>query len=170
MRPLVVDASVALRLVRPEPGLADASAVIAERAAAGLMVPPLFWLEIVNVLARRDGYSGAAIVEAIHELEETGIRTIEADRSGVLAVIDLVERHGLTAYDAAYLALAHAADADLATADRGLALAAGDRALYIGPERGIAGERAAYRPREATWPAWPEAGAYLARLRASVDL
>lgn len=162
-RIVVLDASAGVKLVRDEAGSDDVSRMVAE--AARTCVPTFFWLEVVNVLARRHGRSGAAMVEAVHELESLGIETLEADRATVLAVIDLVERHGLTAYDAAYLALALSLDAGIATADRRMALAAGDRAILIGDDRGIAEERAEYRPRTPTWTAWADAGAYLASLR-----
>lgn len=165
-RPLVIDASVGIGCIGLEPWSERAKAVIVERVAAGIVVPRHFWLEIVNVLARRYGHTGQEIIEAVHELDDSQIQTIESDRAALLLVIDLVERHGLTAYDAEYLALALRTDADLATADRQLALAAGDRAILFGPQEGIAEARAAYRTNEVTWPEWPAAGAYLAELRA----
>ena len=168
MKPLVLDASAALKLVLADEESAQVSALVEERLAAGIVVPSLFWLEIINVLARRHGYPGSVVLEAVHGLESLGIRTVDADAASVLAVIDLVERHDLSAYDAAYLGLAISLEADLATADRRLAVSAGERALVIGPDAGIAEERATYRPRPATWPSWPDAGAYLAQLRAAL--
>lgn len=160
---VVLDASAGLKLVREEADSDVVSRIVAD--AAPICVPAPFWLEVVNVLVRRHGWSGAAVIEAIHELESLGIETVEADRAAVLAVIDLGERHDLSAYDAAYLALALSLDADLATADRRLALAAGDRAIVIGGAGGIEEERAVYRPRIPSWPSWADAGAYLAELR-----
>ena len=168
MRSIVLDTSAALKLVRPEDGSTEVAALVADRLAAGIVVPPIFWLELVNVLSRRHAYSGASVVEAVHHLVAMGLQTLEIGRPALLAIIDLVERHDLSAYDAAYLALADSLDAELATADRRLALAAGDRGLFIGPDQGIAEERAAYCPREPTWPSWPGAGAYLAELRSAL--
>ncbi len=162
---VVLDASAGLKLVRAEPGSDLVSDTVIH--VARICVPALFWLEVVNVLARRHGWSGAAVIEAVHELESLGIETIEADRAARLAVIDLVERHDLTAYDAAYLALVLSLEADLATGDRRLALAAADRAIVIGGEGGIEEERTTYEPRTPSWPSWAEAGAYLADLRAT---
>jgi predicted nucleic acid-binding protein len=161
---VVVDASVGLRIVRDEPGSEDASRVLAD--ATRICVPAFFWLEVVNVLARRHGWSGSEVIEAVHELESLGIETLEGDRAALLSVIDLAERHGLTAYDAGYLALALSLDADLATADGGMARAAGDRAILIGGDGGVAEEPAGYRPRTPSWADWADAGAYLAQLRA----
>lgn len=162
-RTVVLDASAGLSIVRAEPGSDEASRVVA--SAARTCVPTFFWLEIVNVLARRHGWSGSAVIEAIHELESLGVETLEADRAALLSVIDLVERHALTAYDATYLALALSLNAELATADRVMARAAGARAILIGGEGRVGEESAAYLPRTPTWPAWADAGAYLASLR-----
>jgi predicted nucleic acid-binding protein len=164
-RTIVLDASAGLKLVRVEEGRDDAFRIAA--AAGRICVPSFFWLEIVNVLVRRHGWPGAGVIEAVHGLEALGIETLEADRAALLAVIDLVERHDLTAYDAAYLALALSLDAEIATADRGLARAAGDRAIAIGGDGGVAEEPADYRPRTPSWPSWADAGAYLAELRAA---
>ncbi len=167
MRRLVTDASAALKLVRLEDGAAEVGRLVVARLPAGVAVPTVFWLEVLNVLARRHAYSGAEMLEAVHELESVGLRTIELDRPTLLTVIDLVERHGLTAYDAAYLALAHALNADLLTADRRLAAAAGASAILVG-SGSIGEEPMAYEPRQPTWPSWPDAGAYLAELRGSL--
>ncbi len=169
-RKLVVDASVAVAIVRHE--VADASARAALRRAretnVGLLAPSLFWLEIINALGRRHRLPPSAVLEAVAELDALGLETVDLDRPMLLLALDAVARHGLTAYDAAYLALAEWADADLLTADARLAAAAGDRALLIGddlPPRGIAEAPWSYGP---TWADWPGAAAYLRRLRARV--
>ncbi len=51
MRTLVIDASAAIKLVLEEPGRERVSALISERSPK-VTVPWLFWLEIVNGLAR----------------------------------------------------------------------------------------------------------------------
>jgi hypothetical protein len=132
-------------------------------------VPQLFWLEMANVLAMRYRYPPASVLEAVYELEQLGLETTDLGRPGVLAVLDTVARTGLTAYDAAYLALAEAADANLITADALLADAAADRAIFVGPRRGrVAEERGLYRAAPA-WPEWTGAAGYLSTLRESVS-
>ncbi|MBA3796253.1 MAG: hypothetical protein H0X20_03365 [Chloroflexi bacterium] len=70
-----------------------------------------------------------------------------------------------------HLALALASDADLVTADRRLAVAAGDRAILITGDADVSGDHRvqgsapAYEARDATWPQWPGAAAYLQDLR-----
>ncbi len=127
-------------------------------------MPPLFWLEVVNVLATRYRYPPSAIVEAVYELEQVGIRTADVGRPTTLAVIDAIGRTGLTAYDAAYLVLAESSDAALLTADAHLADGAGDRAILVGDRRGV-GESAAQYEVTRPWPDWPGAVEYLGELR-----
>ena len=87
----------------------------------------------------------------------------DLDRPMLLLALDAVARHGLSAYDAAYLALAEAADAELLTADAALAAAAGSRAHLVGPGR-IGESGASYGV--TSWADWPGAADYLADLRA----
>ena len=146
-----------------------------------LLVPWSFWLELVNALTRRHRWPASAVLEAVFHVERLGFETRGQDRVTLLAIIDQVEAHDLTAYDAAYLALAVEADADLLTADVDLATAAGDRAILVGPGRrarpapgrsgrGLAEAPARYAAgrREPSWPAWPGAAAYVQVLRQQV--
>ncbi len=154
----------------PRAGARDGS--IAPRAwggrGPGVPGAPIFWLEIVNVLARRYRYAPAAIVEAVYELEQVGLTTAELGRPGALGVIDVVARTGLTSYDAAYLVLAESSEAMLLTADAQLAAAAGDRCLPVGPADGVAEAFAPYVAAQA-WPTWKGAAAYLSELRSSLS-
>jgi len=166
---LVIDASAALKLARDERGRTEVRHELRKHILAGdpILVPPLFWLEIVNVLATRHRYPPEAIVETIYELEQSGITTADVGRPGVLAVIDAVSRFGLSAYDAAYLVLAESADTLLLTADIELASAAGARAILVGKAGGVADVQATY-PVHATWPKWRGAAAYLSELRSAL--
>lgn len=170
MNGIVVDASAALKVLRREPGHEVVRMHLARGAADGrpFLVPPIFWLEIVNVLARRYRYPPPAIVEAVFELEQIGLATAEVGRPGTLATIDTVARLGLTAYDAAYLVLAESADAMLLTADAGLAAGAGERAVFAGTGDTVAEAPEAYAPAGESWAAWRGAAAYLAELRSAL--
>jgi predicted nucleic acid-binding protein len=162
-RGLVVDASVALAIVRREPGSDAAAAAL--READELVVPELFWLEIVNVLLRRHGLQPELVVEAIRDLDELDLATVQLDRPTLLLALDQAARSGLTAYDAVYLALAEAADLDLLTLDAALAAAAGPRAVALD----VGAHRASEAPAPYTTSAvdWRRFGPYLARLRTS---
>jgi predicted nucleic acid-binding protein len=164
---VVLDASAALALVRAEPSGAQVARHLRQRLEAGdaILVPPLFWLEVVNVLARRYRLEPGDVLDAVDALEQLGIETGDVGRPMTLGVIDAMARSGLSAYDAAYLVLAEASDAALLTADTDLAAAAGDRAVLVGDDRSVGERRVRYRAGPG-WAAWRGASAYLARLRA----
>lgn len=167
MRPLVLDASAALAYLIGEP---DAQRVKRELDARDVvLVPWFFWTEIINVLARGRRWPGSQVLAAVYDLERFGIRTESPSRQTMLAVIDAVEAHGLTAYDAEYVVLAELADADLMTGDAFLAGAAGARAIRISTHRRLAEAAVGYpqehRAIDVDWPSWPGAVGYMAELR-----
>jgi predicted nucleic acid-binding protein len=166
-RPVVVDASLAIGLLFDEPEAPSiATSVTAwTRAGRPMFVPGHFWLEVVNRFARTSAMSGDRVLAAVHRLDRLGLQTIDVDRPLLVRVIDRIERHRLTAYDAVYLALAETLDADLATLDRTLATAAGPRAVTFDDDHRVH-ERPAQYEHEVTWPRYTEASAYLAKLRA----
>ena len=167
LAPVVIDASIGVALARDEPASQESAARISELHSEGrrLFVPSVFWLEVINVLGRRYRAEPPQLLEALVELEAIGLETVELDRPMLLLALDAVARHGLTAYDAAYLALADAADARLLTGDAELATAAGQRALPVSRRRRIREAKGRYRPAPADWASWPGAAAYLQELR-----
>lgn len=165
-RPVVIDASVALAIVLDEPaGLRVEPAL---RAWLGsdrpMLVPGLFWLEVINTLGARGRASGQSVVAAVHRLDIFGLLSVEPDRALLLQVIDRGERFRLSAYDALYLALAENLDAELATLDHALAVAAGPRAITFDDSHGLHETPAVYE-HDVTWPSYKGASAYLAKLR-----
>jgi predicted nucleic acid-binding protein len=165
--PVVVDTSAAIAIIREEAAGVAAARIIrtAELAGTRVVVPSHFWLEVLNPLLTRYRARGLDVIQAIHELDRLGFETIEIDRPLVLSTLDLAERHGLTAYDAMYLALAISLDGRLLTFDEQLRLASGARAIAIDGGHGTA-ETAAPYEHDVTWPRYKEAAAYLAQLRA----
>jgi len=124
----VVDASIALAW-----SLADEATAAADRALAhverhGALVPTLWTYEICNVLAllvRRKRIQpdlAASIGLALDALDITSVSPQGA--AWRVATTALAQRFSLSVYDAAYLQLAIAADASLATADKALGAAA----------------------------------------------
>jgi predicted nucleic acid-binding protein len=181
---IVIDASVAIAHLHDEVGTMSVDAALLEwsRAGISLVVPAVFWMEILNSLGTRHRYTAAQAAEALHELDELEFETVEADRPGHLLIADAVERHRMSAYDAGYLALAQLLGAPLATLDRNLAAAAGPLGLLIGSPDGARpdaaprdepGTRETRETREtrapydrpSTLPAYAGLGAYLGELR-----
>ena len=165
MRPLVLDASAALAMTLEEPA-GDAVQRAVEARQGPLLAPFIFWLEVVNSMAARHGQRADRVLQAVYDIDQLGVEAVPPDRVTLLSVIDLVDRYGLSAYDASYLALAISVDGDLLTLDRRLADAAGSRALYAGSEERLSEAPAEYGT--ATWPRWIGAAAYLQQLRAEV--
>ncbi len=159
---IVLDTSAALAILLGEPEARAVRERLLAAAGGRILVLDLFWLEVVNVLARRHGWEADAVVEALRDLDELGLETVAPDRPMLLSVLDLAATHGLTAYDAAHLALAVAADLPLLTLDARLARAAGARAA-IRPRAA----REAPAPYETSQvrPDWSRHGRYLAELR-----
>jgi predicted nucleic acid-binding protein len=168
----VLDASVAVAFVLDEATSPAVRRWIDRWLAMGstIVVPRQFWLEVVNSMAIGNHLPGAAVMEAIHQLRELPIETNDLDEAGLLLLIDVVERHGLTAYDAQYLVLAELIDSPLVTIDVRLATAAGSRAIDPTlPRARLSEEAATYGATgRATWPDYSGAASYLASLRARV--
>ena len=167
IRPIVIDASVVLALILDEPEGPDVERAMRSWVATGrpLLVPSQFWPEVVNRLIRLPGASGRSVLAALHRLDTFGLVTEQPDRPWLLRLLHLTERHRLTAYDAGYLALAERMDAELASLDRDLVAAAGERAIAFGRDHRIHEQPATYE-HDVTWPNYREASAYLAHLRA----
>ncbi len=170
---VVVDASVGVARVRPE----VASPIVRQAFTAWslgrsrLIVPALFWLEVVNALGGEHRYPAFRIAEALRELDELCLETLEIGRPELLLVADAMERYRLPAYDAAYLVLSRQLGAPLATLDRQLAAAAGPLGMLLNeePGRGTREVAAPYGVLEAARPSslpdYAGLGAYLGELR-----
>ena len=117
MNESVLDASVVLKWFRSE-GERHLEAARSLRRAfeAGALhafAPPLLHLEIVNVAGRRWGWDETALVDLAEALGDLGSELIEPD----LGRVAHWTAKGLTAYDAAYVALAEAEGLELITDD-----------------------------------------------------
>jgi len=171
---IVLDASIAVTRLQRQSGVSEVNVRLRDWLADGtrLIVPASFWLEVSNSLIRRHRVRGALLIEAIHDLDDLGLETIDLDRPLLLLAIDRAERFGLTTYDAAYLALAETLDARLYSTDRALLAAAGSSGLGLNgeTEHRLSEVRAPYgAERRPTWPDYGGASAYLAQLRADAS-
>jgi predicted nucleic acid-binding protein len=166
---VVMDASAAIGLMRREPIAAEIRLVIdrVREHDAAIIVPELFWLEVTNALVRRHGLGPDDVVAAMRDIDELGPRTVASHRGLVLLGIDCMLAHGLSAYDAAYLALAQSEDVHLLTADRRLGWAAGDRSVIRFP--GAIHEELAPYGTDLPVGALAAHGAYLAELRRQAE-
>ena len=106
MTEIVLDASVLLKwfVSQAERGRDEALSLRAEYERGGLavLVPSLLFLELLNVAGRRWGWDEETINEVAGSLEDLGFDVMEPELRAVAAWVS----RGLTAYDAAYVALA----------------------------------------------------------------
>ncbi len=118
---LVLDASIALVWFLPDEESSVADKALKRLDGAQATVPDLFWHEMRNVLLtsyRRKRLSLAEVWHSMHRLDQLSI--ITATTSDNAHILTLAERHGLTAYDSTYLALALETKLPLATLDKRL--------------------------------------------------
>ncbi len=123
----VVDASVALKWVRPEPGSEAALAFLKRVRAqdAELFAPDLWCIELASALWKKATLRGrdttpAEAMECLHHLLAAPVVREPLGRLAERA-LDIALELGVTAYDASYLALAEFLDAPVVTFDRQLA-------------------------------------------------
>ena len=95
-----------------------------------VFAPPLLLLEIMNVAGRKWGWTAVALNQLAADLEESGFELQEPELASVATWVG----RGLTAYDAAYVALADTLKIPLVTADRLILETAPAIALPVGHE------------------------------------
>jgi predicted nucleic acid-binding protein len=120
----VIDASMAAAWLLQEE-FSDAAEGVMATINAPCPVPSLFFFEIRNILAMSERRGRIAAGAALVNMER--VRRLPLDDAGIGGdsyVLLLSANHGLSAYDAVYLALALNRSAPLATLDRKLAAAA----------------------------------------------
>ena len=129
---LVVDASFAAAWFLPDEQNEAVDRVMAELAQNPGLAPSLFWFETRHLflVAERRGRLRAG--EAA--LSMTQLRLFPISDAGTGAdrlIFALASRHGVSGYDASYLALAGAEKLPLATLDRKLAAAAAAESVAV---------------------------------------
>lgn len=132
MNEAVLDASVVLKWFHSEgEGHLEAALELRERFEAGelrVLAPSLLWLEILNVAARRWHLTAVQLEQLAAALPELGFEQIEPELPGIARWA----ANGLTAYDAAYVAVAEQAGARLVTDDAEIVRTAPELATALG--------------------------------------
>jgi predicted nucleic acid-binding protein len=128
---VVLDASVVVKwfLREGERHLDRARSLRAAFEAGSLIVyvPSLLRLELVNVAGRRWRWDEAALTELAAAIDELGFEFVEPELNRVARWT----AHGLTAYDAAYVAVAEANGLRLVTDDDLIVSVAGEVATAL---------------------------------------
>jgi predicted nucleic acid-binding protein len=122
----VVDASVSAAWFLPEEATADTEAALQATATHDVWVPALWLLEIGNLLlsAQRRKRIGADKRRELASAASALRIKVDREPVSIAALDDIAARHGLSAYDAAYLELALRRGLPLATQDKVLGAAA----------------------------------------------
>ncbi|HET6572131.1 MAG TPA: type II toxin-antitoxin system VapC family toxin [Fimbriiglobus sp.] len=121
---LVVDASVAVKLFLPEPLAAEAAALFGLLAdpATAFHVPDLFYVECANIFwkqVRRGNTTPAQVIADLNRLKVWRLTPTSAFDL-IADALPIALNHGVTAYDASYVALAARLGVPLVTADQKL--------------------------------------------------
>lgn len=131
MRDVVVDASVVVKWLRPagEAQVPEADAVLGafESGRLRFLAPSLLPLEVVNAAGRKWRWPAERLDALVEALAGLRIELVEPR----LPAVARWTAEGLTAYDAAYVAVAEVSGALLVTADEQLVALAGAVALPL---------------------------------------
>lgn len=131
MNEVVLDASVVLKWFAPTAEFSSELALIVrDRHRAGelvVTVPPLLFLEILNVAGRRWRWVEADLLELARSLKQIAFDVGEPELEDLTPWI----ARGLSAYDAAYVALAEVRDVSLITDDEQIVTIAEERAIAL---------------------------------------
>jgi predicted nucleic acid-binding protein len=115
---IVLDASVLVKWFRRqgEPHVEEALALRSafEEGRLLLLAPPLLHLELINLAGQRWHWAEERLTALARLLKQLGLQLVEPE----LERVAIWTARGLTAYDAAYVAVAETAGATLVTADQ----------------------------------------------------
>lgn len=121
---LVIDASVALALVIPDEQSAWAEDVMSVVARTGARAPTLWDYEVVSGLRSAELRGRISSGDADDALTLLSRLPIRLEQPSAQSLVRLSRDHGLSAYDAAYLAVGIRHSLPVATHDRALHSAA----------------------------------------------
>lgn len=130
---LILDSSVCLSWFFPDERTAFTDAALDVAANEECWVPSLWRLEFSNALLvaeRKRRLTRAERLQMLDEASRLSLR-VDAQVHDLRQISSLADRHGLSAYDAAYLELALRLGAPMITLDRELAAAGGAAGLTV---------------------------------------
>lgn len=123
MKEVTIDASVSAAWVLPDESTPASEKLLGEvlEGRVQLVEPALWEYEMLNILKgaiarhRMDEHKAK---KALHLLSQIPMETVFLDAESRSAVLEACVKHGLSAYDAAYLALADLRGISLISADK----------------------------------------------------
>jgi predicted nucleic acid-binding protein len=132
----VIDASLVMKAILPNPEFAQCQAVLAQLKNQRLIVPALWFYEITSALARAVHFKQLTASEArsaLHQAMSLGVQVILPDETQANMAFDLtLQLNRAAAYDSFYLSTAIALDADFWTADQRLVHSyQGDKPVWL---------------------------------------
>ncbi len=132
MSPLVVDASMILAANLEDEEHPEVAAVLRRVAAAGCVVPGVWWYEVRNAFLMNERRGRITPNQVANALADCRDIRFERDTTHDEAfLLELARRHRLTIYDASYLEVALRRNLPLATLDRRLAAAARESGVAV---------------------------------------
>ena len=138
----VLDASVGAAWLLSDEQSYNTGAVLEAVEIYGALAPSLLRYELRNILimaTRRGRLPDGEAVRALGRVRRLTVETADMTLPGDSGIVELAERHRLTAYDAAYLQLAVERAVPLTTADGALAQAATSEGVEL-LERSVGGQ------------------------------
>ena len=134
---VVIDASFVASLFLPDEASEKTAAIAGKLGPADATAPGLLQLEVTNILLmahRRKRITGAQLKQLSEAFERFPVSYQPAFTAEHRAsVLQLAEKHTLTAYDAAYLELCMRLQLSLASLDEALAKAAKAEGVRVAP-------------------------------------
>lgn len=119
---VVVDASVVVKWYHDEQYGRQALKLRADYASGvvDLAAPYLLLYEIANALRYNPNFGADELKSAVKDLLDLGIDLVLIEEDQIKKISEIAFKHGITSYDAAYLAAAEAGDMLMYTADEKL--------------------------------------------------
>ncbi|MHB0878181.1 MAG: type II toxin-antitoxin system VapC family toxin [Anaerolineae bacterium] len=138
---VVPDTSVLIKWFRQEEVLALQALLLRSEYLSGavaLVVPTLLAYELANVLALKADIPDDRVEQAVADLYDMELQWVEPSLQSVSCACRLAREHGLTVYDATFVALAESRAAVFLTADGRLAarLASRSHVVFLGEYTG----------------------------------